>query len=168
MIGAMDQPETEDQKKVQALRAIVEQRQICFDSFRERVGLQRAGVASVGYELILSGIHSPGSHPPLPGCDLCKAVYEDLKKIAQWILPKDHRPSFYEIEPYRPIIRATRKRKLREEVTLSIKILHRDHYEDPIDTCETRCLVEMENRLTQIWACEGEWTPLATRGIRRG
>lgn len=72
-------------------------------------------------------------------------------------MPKEHRASFYEIEPYRPVIRATRKRKLREEVTLSVKILHRDHYEDPIDKCETRCLVEMEERLKQIGASEGEW-----------
>ena len=164
----MDQSDIQHEGTLAALRDVVQKRQVCFDSFRERVGFQHAGSRSIGYELLLSGIHSPGSHPPLPGCDLCKDVYEDLKKIAQWILPKDHRPSFYEIEPYRPIIRATRKRKLREEVTLSIRILHRDHYEDPIDTCETRCLVEMENRLTQIWACEGEWTPLATRGIRRG
>ena len=163
----MERPENQNQERVQALQAIVEQRRICYDVFRERVGFEDAASRTVGYELVLSGIHSPGSHPPQPGCDLCRDVYEDLKEIAQWILPKEHRPSFYEIEPYRPIIRATRKRKLREEVTLSIRILHRDHYQDPVDDCETRCLVEMEGRLKQIRVCEGEWQPPPMKGIRR-
>lgn len=150
--------------KAQALRDIARKRQVCFDAFREQVGFQVAGSRTVGYELVLSGIHAQVSHPPQPGCDLCRDVYEDLKEIAEWILPKDHRASFYEIEPYRPVIRATRKRKLREEVSLSIKILHRDHYQDPIDKCETRCLVEMEERLKQIGACESEWKPDEGRG----
>ncbi len=144
---------------VQELRDIVRKRQVCFDAFRERVAFKHSGSAAVGYELVLSGIHAQGSHPPQPGCDLCRDVYEDLKKIAEWIVPQEHRPSFYKIEPYRPVIRATRKRKLRQEVTLSVRILHRDHYEDPIDKCETRCLLEMEERLKQIGACEGEWKP---------
>jgi hypothetical protein len=35
-MGVMDQPETEDQENLQALRAITEKRQICFDVFRAR------------------------------------------------------------------------------------------------------------------------------------
>jgi len=98
-----------------------------------------------------------------PAAICAEKVYDDLKKIAEGIRPEEHRASFYEIEPYRPVIRATRKRKLRGEVSLSIKILHRDHYEEPIDKCETRCLVEMEDRLKQIGACEGEWKPNEAR-----
>lgn len=162
-----DQPDASNRGKVDSLRGIVEDREVCFDAFRESVGFQSAGPKAIGYELVLSGIHSPGSHPPQPGCDLCREVYDDLKTIAEWILPKEHRPSFYEIEPYRPVIRATRKRNLREEVTLSIRILHRHHYEDPIDKCETRCLVDMENRLKEIWACQGEWKSISARGIQR-
>lgn len=64
---------------------------------------------AIGYELVLSGIHALGAHPPLPGCDSCRAVYEDLKTIAEWILPTEHRSSFYEIEPYRPAMRSTQK-----------------------------------------------------------
>ncbi|HSF15053.1 MAG TPA: hypothetical protein VLK65_05835 [Vicinamibacteria bacterium] len=153
----MDQPDMHDGENILALRGIVEQRQVCFDAFRERVGFQALGPRAIGYELVLSGIHARGSHPPMPGCELCRDVYDDLTAIAEWILPTEHRPSSYQFEPYRPIIRATRKRRLRHEVTLSIRILHRDHYEEPIDKCETRCLVEMKDRLKQIGACDGEW-----------
>lgn len=148
-----------DRGKTPDLRDIVQKRQVCFDSFRERVAFTLAGAKAVGYELVLSGIHSRGEHPPMPGCDLCKEVYHDLRTIAEWILPDEHRPSFYRIEPYRPVIRATRKRGLRDEVGLSIKILHRDHYGDPIDKCETRCLVEMETRLEELGASHGQWKP---------
>ena len=122
------------------------------------------GFQAVGYELVLTGIHSPGEHPPRPGCELCREVYDDLKRAALWILPKEHRSSVYEIEPYHAIIRSTGKRHLRAEVSLSIKILHRDHYQAPIDFCETRCLVEIEERLESIWACKGAWVPLERRG----
>lgn len=156
----------QDAQELEALRRIGAGRQVCWDVFREKVGFVKRGVKTVGYELVLTGIHSLGEHPPRPGCDLCKEVYEDLKRIALWILPKEHRPSVYEIEPYRAVIRSTGKRKLRSEVSLSIKILHRHHFDAPIDACETRCLVEMEKRLKDIWACEGPWVPLEQRGLR--
>lgn len=149
-----------------ALRRLVVGRQVCWDVFREKIGFADRGVKAVGYELVLTGVHLPGEHPPRPGCDLCKEVYDDLKKIALWILPEEHRPSVYEIEPYHAVIRSTGKRKLRSEVSLSIRILHRHHFDAPIDACETRCLVDMEKRLKTIWACEGPWVPLQRRGLR--
>ena len=41
------------------------------------------------------------------------------------------------------------------KVTLSIRILHRHHFEAPIDTCETRCLGEMRERLRELGAGDG-------------
>lgn len=155
-----------DLEQLDALRRLIAARQVCWDVFREKVGFADRGVKAVGYELVLTGVHLPGEHPPRPGCDLCKEVYDDLKRIALWILPEEHRPSVYEIEPYHAVIRSTGKRKLRSEVSLSIKILHRHHFDAPIDACETRCLVEMEKRLKSLWACEGPWVPLERRGLR--
>ncbi|GMR22197.1 MAG: hypothetical protein BMS9Abin37_0530 [Acidobacteriota bacterium] len=150
--------------ELESLRRLVATRKVCWDVFREKVGFTQGGVQAVGYELVLTGIHSPGEHTPRPGCELCREIYDDLKRAALWILPKEHRPSVYEIEPYHAIIRSTGKRRMRSEVSLSIKILHRDHYQAPIDTCETRCLMEMEEGLESIWACEGAWVPLERRG----
>ena len=69
------------------------------------------------------------------------------------------RPSVSEIDPYQPVIRASTRRRLRSEVSLSIRIHHRHHFDAPIDTCETRCLREMRERLKRLGACEGEWLP---------
>jgi len=149
--------------ELERMRRVVAMREVCWDVFREKVGFHD-GIETVGYELDLTGIHSSGGHAPYPGCDLCKDVYRDLLQVARYILPKEHRPSLYEIEPYEAVIRSSRKRGLRDEVTLSVKILHRDHYEAPVDACETRCLAEMETRLASIWACKGAWVSLECRG----
>ncbi len=150
---------------LEELRRIVAKREVCWDVFREKVGF-RDGIEAVGYELVLTGIHAPGDHPPYPGCELCKDVYRDLGRIARFILPREHRASTYEIEPYEAAIRSTGKRRYRDEVTLTVKILHRDHFEAPIDACETRCLREMEAKLESIGACKGAWVPLERRGKR--
>ena len=143
---------------VEELQSLVERNRVCYEVWPEHLRVRDKNIA-VGFQLELLGMapHEDG-HPEPKWTELCH-TFADLERIAEWILPKEHRASFYEIEPYRSVIRATRKRKLREEVSLSIKILHRDHYEDPIDKCETRCLMEMTDRLKQIGACEGEWKP---------
>ena len=146
------------ESELRQLRELAERREVCWDVFRERVAV-RGAIRTVGYELVLSGIHTPAQHAPTPGCDLCKDVFSDLRTLARWILPKEHRPSIYEIKAYRPIIQHARRRSMRAEVTLCIKILHRHHYEDPIDQCETRCLTEMEQQLRRIGACQGGWKP---------
>lgn len=151
--------------ELEALRRIVVEREVCWDVFPERVGFSRAGIKAIGFELVLIGIHSPGEHPPRPGCPLCKEVYRSLRTVAEWILPDEHRASMYEIGPYHAAIRATHKRNMRPEVSLSIRILHRDHFDAPIDACETRCLAEMEERLARIWASKGAWVSLERRGI---
>src|SRR3972149_1308953 len=70
-VEAMDQSDIQHEGTLAALRDVVQKRQVCFDSFRERVGFQHAGSRSIGYELILSGIHSSGSPPPPPGRGSC-------------------------------------------------------------------------------------------------
>lgn len=144
---------------------VVVAREVCWNVFRERVGFVHGGVKSVRYELVLTGIHLSGEHPPRPGCDLCKDVYHDLERIASWLHPTEHRRSIYKIEPFHAAIRCTSKRNLRSEVALSIKILRRDHFDAPIDACETSCLAAMENRLRLGWASKRPWVPLERRGI---
>lgn len=148
------------QVELQILSELGQKRQVCWDAFPERVGV-RGSTRTVGYELILSGVHTRADEHPTPGCDLCKEVYRDLKRIASWILPEGDRPSVHEIQSYEPIIWRNGKRHHREEVTLSITILHRHGYEDPIDACETRCLREMESKLKELGACQADWRPLS-------
>jgi hypothetical protein len=110
----------------------------------------------VGFELLLAGAHEEGMHP-MPGCPKCLDLFLHLKGIANWLLPNVERKSMYEIQTYNSSIHRAVKRKLRPEVTLSLKILHRRSYDQPIDTCEVDCLNEMQDKLKKIGAQREVW-----------
>lgn len=112
----------------------------------------------VGFELELSGTHESGTGHVTPGCPACHHVYSALLAIADWILPKEERPSRYEIGPYEQALRYSAVRGNRPDVTLSVKILHRRGFDQPVDQCEVRCLEEMKLRLKQLGACERQWS----------
>jgi len=54
----------------------------------------------VGFNLELLGTYEHGQSPLGPGAQSGGQTYEDLKRIAFGILPKEVRPSYYEIEPF--------------------------------------------------------------------
>ena len=112
----------------------------------------------VGFELELSGTHESGTEHVSPGCPACRHVYRALLSIADSILPKEERPSRYETGAYEQILRYSAVRGNRPDVTLSVKILHRRGFDQPVDPCEMRCLEEMKQRLRQLGACERQWS----------
>jgi len=75
-----------------------------------------------------------------------------------WILPKEERLSMYEIGPYEAALRYSKVRANRPDVTLSVKIVHRRGFDQPVDECEMRCLREMKEHLSQLGACERQWS----------
>lgn len=123
-------------------------------------------LVKVGFRLDLWGLHL---HPKgvAPGCPECRAVYDELEKIAEWILPGDERPSRYEIEPFDRALHAAPGLKDRDEVLVEVKILHRHDAFAPIDACEERCLKEMKERLALLDVIEGPRRPGA-RPAREG
>ena len=136
---------------------LVSRYQVCWEVWPE--SLMVAGKQQqVGFELELSGTHEPGTEHVSPGCPACHHVYGALLAIADWILPKEERPSRYEIGPYEQALRYSAVRGNRPDVTLSVKILHRRGFDQPVDQCEVRCLEEMKLRLKQLGACERQWS----------
>ena len=89
------------------------------------------------------------------------SVYNDLRRIAQWIIPKEDRLSRYEIGIFDSSIHYSAKRKFRGEVALIIRILHKGKFDDPTDDCEVRCLNEMKEKLKELGAHERDWPELA-------
>jgi hypothetical protein len=112
----------------------------------------------VGFRLMLWGLHE---HPQgvQPGCDECVKVYRDLERVAEWIMPKEERPSRYEIEAFDRGLHAAPDLKDRDEVRLEVKILHRHDAFSPIDACEERCLKEMKENLGKLGVREGTRRP---------
>lgn len=136
---------------------LVKRHQVCWEVWPEYLmvgGKQQ----HVGFELELSGTHEPGTEHVSPGCPACRHVYRALLSIADSILPKDERPSRYEIGPYEQALRYSAVRGNRPDVTLSVRILHRRGFDQPVDQCEMRCLEEMKQRLRRLGACERQWS----------
>ena len=143
-------------KAVAELQALVQEHQICWEVLSEQVPVKGDNPLKVGFNLILLGTHAPGDHP-VPGCEKCQGIFKDLQKIARWILPKEERPSRYEIEIFDSAIRYAPARGNRPDVTLTIKIVHRSEFDRPIDECEVLCLNEMKTKLRELGSQEGRW-----------
>jgi 2-alkenal reductase len=138
------------------LEELVRRYQVCWDVWPEEAmvdGKRR----QIGFELELSGTHPPEVKNASPGCDHCQEIFGALLEIAEHILPsKSDRPSKYLIGPYEHSIRYSQKRGSRPDISLTIKIVHRQGL-GPVDECEQRCLKVMEERLVALGASEGTW-----------
>lgn len=102
----------------------------------------------VGFNLELLGTYDHGHSPLAPGSEGSDQTYEDLKRIALEILPKEVRPSYYEIEPFDHALHTEGRGP--NEIVLVIRIQHRSEFFSPIDACENRCLAEMEGNLKAL------------------
>ena len=100
-----------------------------------------------GFEIRICGTHDHGHSTMTPGCDQCVTTYRDLKAIAQWVMPTEQRDSVYEIKPFDQALHIASRRL---EVELALRINHRHGWEEPIDDCEKRCLVEIEHNLKSL------------------
>lgn len=141
---------------LEELRMFVQDHRVCWEVLPEKTPVKEEAPLKVGFDLMLYGTHEEGEHPT-PGCERCKQIYRDLRKIANWIIPKEERPSRYEISIYESAIRYNRIRGNRPDVELTIKILHRSRYDQPIDDCEIACLNEMKMKLSSLGAQERHW-----------
>ena len=145
----------------ECLRDIARRHQVCYEVWPER-SLAEGRRIQIGFELQLCGANdhlaTKGAQQPVPGCDHCLRTYEEMKQIAEWILPREERPSRYEIGGFdRSLHVAPHSRQSRSEVVVRIHILHRSDFNREVDDCENRCLKEMRGRLNQLGIAEGKW-----------
>lgn len=159
VVAALDDGPT---PSVEGLAKIAREHRLCYEVWPERSILEGRKI-QIGFELQLCGVNSHiaeggGSDHPVPGCSHCLRTYCELREIADWILPKEVRPSRYEIQAFdRAMHIAPHKRKSRNEVVVTIHIMHRHDFNRPVDDCEDRCLKEMRGKLAQLGVHEGIW-----------
>ena len=115
----------------------------------------------VGFDIELYGTHDHGNTRLSPGCHLCAETHADLQRLAERILPKDYRPSQYEIPLFDQSLHASAGGPF--EVVVPIRIEHRHGYFDPVDPCEERCLKEMVEKLKELGVSSGHRGRDATR-----
>ncbi len=138
------------------LKELVERFQVCWEVWPEyaMVGHEKR---QIGFALDLYGTHEDGAEHTEPGCPECQRVFAALHVLAGWVVPKEIRASYYPLEPYRQTISYSPARRNRPDITLTIKVIHREGYERPVDACEVRCLHEMEEELRNLGAPERQW-----------
>lgn len=149
-------PIEELQETINQLKELVDLHYICYEVWPELLVVGGEQV-KVGFDLELVGTHEHGTSSLSPGCERCIHTFEDLRRIAKWVMPKEERSSRYEIEPYDHALHESPQRKLRPEVVLSMKILHRHGFDQMIDQCEERCLKEMRAKLAILGVPLGKW-----------
>ena len=159
--------EEDSDETVKRLKDMVEMHHVCYEIWPELLMVKNRQV-KVGFNLELAGTHEHGTSTLSPGCPRCIRTFDDLRQIAEWIMPKEERPSRYEIEPYDRALHESAQRKFIPEVVLSMKILHRHGFDQPVDACEERCLKEMRVKLAELSVRAGEWRPIKSQAQLTG
>ena len=133
----------------EGLRSLVREHRIRYQTAAEKAVVE-GGLRAIGLRLELSAVHAHPSHPPMPGCPECGPVIAALKRVVDAVVPKDHRPSNYEVSVPPASLRYNSHGE--PEIIASVTILHDEGINDPVDACETRCLAEMVSRLKDLGA----------------
>ena len=124
---------------------------------RWRSGPERAVVNGnlrpIGLTLELTATHPDAHVTPTPGRPQCGPVIEALQRVADAVVPRDHRRSFFEVSvlPSHHVL----TRSGSPEMTAMITILHQNGINEPIDACQERCLAEMSAKLEELGAPRG-------------
>lgn len=156
-------PETVAPETLERLKALVREHRVCWEVWPEQLAGVGRGPLQVGFDLVLNGAHTHDKDRPSPGCEKCQVIFEHLREIAEWIMPKVERPSRYDIQFFDHSVHFAPERGNRPDVALTIKILHRSEIDRPVDECEVRCLNEMKEKLAQIGAQHRQWVDSGTR-----
>jgi hypothetical protein len=103
----------------------------------------------IGYKLELAGTDPYWRGYASPGSTKCEIIFNALREIADWIIPSQD-AFLAEIEPHENTVTYSSRHHNRPDVILKIKILHRGHWDDPVDKSQDRTLKEMEIRLNEL------------------
>ncbi len=103
----------------------------------------------VGFEVHLWAVHPKGARA-LPGCPKCWDLVDDLRRIAEAVVPSEDRPTRAELEPFGRALYESRVVPEADEVSVTIHLFHKEGYDRPVDACEERCLKEIRGRLRAL------------------
>jgi hypothetical protein len=137
---------------IKGLKEIVQKHTVRYEVW-PHFEISEAKRVIVGFDLELYGTHGYGVTHLSPGCHLCAETHADLLRVAEFILPKEQRPSQYEIPPFDRSLHASAGGEF--EVLVPIRIEHRHSFFDPVDACEERCLKEMVEKLKELGVPSG-------------
>ena len=144
----------------QALQDVVLRQQVCYEVWPEWSGCG-GRARRIGYCVSLCGVNDQvdcvrGHH--VPGCTHCGLTYDEIRKIAEWIALKEQPDCRLQIEPFdRAWHIAPKQRWSRNEIIVTVKILHSHNVDLPVNESQERCLNELRIELKKLGVREGVW-----------
>lgn len=150
---------------VTVLGELVRRYKICWEVWPEYAVAAGQKRRQVGFELELLGSdRSVGEFDP--SCPKSDEIHAALDELARWILEIDEQVSF-QINDNRQSLCYARARGNRADVTLSIQILSRKGFDNPVDESERNCLERAAARLRGLGAYEHQWQlpPASNAGV---
>lgn len=136
----------------EALREIVSSRHVHFDVEPE-LALSGRERLRVGFRVRLWAVHSRQAGA-LPGCEVCTPLLEDLRRVADAVVPPSPEAMLVEFEAFRPALYASSVVPGADEVALAISLRNRDGLDRPLDSCGEACLREIRKRLLALGISE--------------
>ena len=175
-IRCLEEPES---SRLDVMRDLVKRFAVCWEAHLEQAVVAepdpkqnerrfRRKIKEIGFSLELYGTPEPWAKNVSPGCDPCLRVQSALKEISEWILPREQGRCTFQIETELASLHYSPVRKNRPDVCVTIQILHRNNWDQPIDECEENCLNQIERVLHELGACKGAWRPLLCKPVDMG
>ena len=159
--GLVPVPSSIDEPTVpEILQNVVPRHQVCYEVWPEWSGCG-GRARRIGYSVSICGVNKEvdcvtGHH--VPGCPHCVLTYDALRKIADWITLTEQPDCRFQIHPFdRAWHIAPRQRWSRNEIIVTVKILHSQNVDGPVNESQERCLINLRAELKRLGVHEGVW-----------
>ena len=139
------------------LKKLVRKHRVCWEVWPLFYLGKDGDKVQIGFDLEVIGTHSDDQQTLEPGSQESAEILQDLKKVAEFIVPQEKQYCRSEIQVFENLIQFSPLRKFRDDFTVGIKITHRSGYDRPVDTCEIECLKQIEEKLKKLGAQKGHW-----------
>lgn len=147
----------EMKRELSYLRNLVRRHRVCWEVWPLFYLGDTGNKVQIGFDVEIFGTHANEQQTLEPGTQESTEILQDLKKVAESIIPQDQQFCRSEVQVFDNLIQFSPLRKFRDDYTVGIKITHRSGYDRPVDACEIECLKEIQQNLDKLGAQKGHW-----------
>jgi hypothetical protein len=142
----------------EGVRAILRRHRVCYDFWLQR-SANRGVTTYSGYMLRLCGVNDAEhfwGECHVPSCQHCHRTYDDLRKVAEWLIPQNEQGDHCEIEPFDVTSHIVQRQgQPRKEIGVTINVLHRPDVNAPSDAWQWLCMKDMLVKLDHLGVHDG-------------
>lgn len=146
-----------EDSQIKELKNLITRHRVCWELWPLFYLDKNGDRVQIGFDLEIIGTHYGEQKTVEPGSHESAEILQDLKKVAESIIPRETQQCRSEIQVFDNLIQFSPLRKLRDDFTVGIKITHRTGFDRPVDECEIQCIKEIEKKLRELGAQKGHW-----------